>query len=58
MAVTMNCLVKARAMVKYNHEKTKATARIKANSTMVLVLSEKWFAALYIPPPLYPLLEE
>ncbi len=54
----MNCLVKARAKVKYAHEKTKATARIKAKSTMVLVFNEKWFAELYIPPPLYPLFAE
>ncbi len=37
----MNCLVNARASVKYPQEKTNATTRTKMKRTMVFVLSEK-----------------
>ena len=53
--IHMNCLVKARAKVKYSHEKTNATIRTKANNTTVFVLRLKSFPALYMPPPLKPL---
>lgn len=41
----MNCLVNARASVKYVQEKTSATTRTKMNRTTVFVLSEKLLPA-------------
>ncbi len=43
--IQMNCLVNARARVKYVQDRTKATTRIKRKRTMVLVLREKVFPA-------------
>ena len=43
--IQMNCLVNARASVKYVQDKTKATARTKTNRTIVLVFSEKLLPA-------------